>query len=132
MTSAQAKFASLFKSGRVQSMGFSDSNCLAVSCGTEVIVCDSSSWFHVQDAVPVTSFERLTIDGSESAAQVDYSPDSSMLAVTTAVKADGAGCRLLLYASSKDSDGTSEWKVRETRSLSCKGEKAYLVSFCAR
>lgn len=124
ITSAQAKFASFFQHHPVTSMSFSgDSNSLAVSCGNDVILCDSSTWLPVAETTTDTSFDKIQIKNDEMVGQVVYSPDSSILAITTALTSNGSGCRLVLYAQSEKGDGTSEWKVRETRSVSSKGKK---------
>jgi hypothetical protein len=76
-------------------MSFSgDSNSLAVSCGNDVILCDSSTWLPVAETTTDTSFDKIRIKGDEMVGQVVYSPDSSMLAITTALTSNGSGCRL--------------------------------------
>lgn len=128
ITSAQAQFASLFQQQPVTSLSFSgDSNSLAVAAGNDVILCDSSTWFPNEDAALRTSFERLSMEGDETVGQVAYSPNLSMLAVTTAVEPDASECRLLLYRLSGTGDNTSRWEKWETRSLSTKGRNVVPV-----
>lgn len=107
----------------MKSLSFAgDSNSLAVPCGNEIVICDSSSWLLDRDAVKRTPVKRLKVDNDEPVGKVMYSPDSKWMAITTAVKAGEPGCSLLLYAQSDANDGTEEWKLHHTRPLMNEGE----------
>lgn len=119
MTVQQSVFGSLFQQHPVTSVSFSgDSNSLAVSCGSEVILC----WLPTQDELLDTVIERLHIEGDKPVNQALYSPDSSMLAVMTAFDADGSRCRVLLYSRSP------AWQIQDSLSFSNKGEKENMLT----
>jgi WD40 repeat protein len=125
-TVPQSLFGSLFQQHPVTSLCFSgDSNSLAVACGREVILCDSSGWLPTRDLMAGTVIERLHIEGDPPVHQALYSPDSSILAVTTATKAAGPEFRVSLYSRLS---GSQAWQLRESRSLSNKGEKEMVLS----
>lgn len=123
IANSQLHFGNLFHQHPVTSLSFSgDSNSLAVPAGSDVILCDSSDWLPVEDvATKRTRVERLTTDPNDTIRQTVYSPDSTMLAITTALTSNGPGYRLLLYTCSAAGGDPSDWELRETISLSTQG-----------
>ena len=118
----QAQFAGVFQSA-VKSLSFAgDSNSLAVPCGSEVILCDSSSWLPSHDTTKRTPISRLKVDTDQPLEQVVYSSDSAWLAITTQMKVSESVCDLMLYSCSGTSDDIAAWKLQHRRSLSSKGE----------
>lgn len=114
-------FGSLFQQHPVTSLCFSgDSNSLAVACGSEVILCDSSGWLPIRDSKTDMVIERLHVEDSPPVHQALYSHDSSILAVTTATEADAPECRVSLYSRVH---GSQAWQPRDSLSLSNKGAK---------
>jgi hypothetical protein len=120
-TVPQSHFGSLFQQHAIASLCFSgDSNCLAVACGSEVILCDSSGWLPILDSMAGTVVERLHIKDNLTVHEALYSQDSSILAVTTATEADAPEFGVSLYSRVY---GSQAWQLRESLSLSKKGEK---------
>lgn len=121
----QAQFAGVFQSG-VKSLSFAgDSNSLAVSCGSEVILCDSSSWLPSHDTEKRTPISRLKVDFDHRLEQVVYSSDSTWLAITTQKKDSASVCDLVLYSCSGTGDNIEAWKLQHRRSPTSKGENVF-------
>lgn len=107
----------------MRSLSFAgDSNCLAAPSGSEIVLCDSSSWLLGNDTTKRTSVKRIKIGSDEPVEKVVFSPDSMWMAITSSVKADEPGCSLFIYAQSDANDGTVEWKVQHKRPMMAKGE----------
>jgi hypothetical protein len=122
-TVQQFLFGSFFQQHPVTYLSFSgDSNSLAVSCGSEVILCESVGWLPTRDPMVDTVVERLHIEGDKLVHQALYSPNSSMLAVMTAFDADGSGSRVLLYSRSP------VWQLQDSLSFSNEGENESVLA----
>jgi hypothetical protein len=120
-TVPQSLLGSLFQQHPVTSLSFSgDSNSLAVACGSEVILCDSSGWLPIRDSTPGMAIERLRIEYNPPVHQAIYSHDSSILAVATATEADVPEFGVSLYSRVH---GSQAWQLRDSLSLANKGEK---------